>query len=354
MCHGVCCLWSFSTAAVLVEAEDLETLPRNSREKAAKELDIIIDYQMHGILDAGYQWYVTQLQESLFALSGQNQRKDTLLFEAWFYIGHLRHYCSAPVSAATAYETAVCYAPFRPEPWRELGTMRRLLGEPQKARKCLEISLILSSQESEYRRETELEISEMERFELPQLQPDPVAEHLANFRPYEAWNAIQTRTEESSARTRVRVLGAMDAPNCLESWKELALSADLLQLDAVDFFFLPVSLWESAAFWDVVRSMSNHLTLIAMLDPGNPAGNPFGPDELFGLSNEALQANVEEKVDVICSYHQARISADSGGLASLAKRHPNWPYPAKTLDFIASNGRGPTKKELGYVMQQSP
>ncbi len=318
---------------------------------AQQTISIGIADGMHSLYFYGFQWVRDRFMpavRSCAKYSSKGKRKSQLLFEAWYYLGHL-HSCNGAWHAGfNAYKQSLSFDPGNWSVLRELACMCFLRGANRRGEMYLNAA-IERAPKSQY---DNLASQRNYRSKRPLLRDidlslELVAEQLARWKPREAWSAISRQRSQDCFQAKARVQSALESNRSIHYWEQLCKSGRSFSLSSTDFFFLSASDWESSRFWSAIRAACKSITSIGFFDPRSTQTGQlyFGPPELFDV-DDYIPGHIRERVIAVAEYHIARVSCNQRKLKSLVKRFPRWASVRATLEYIQDHGVGPTKFQL--------
>ncbi len=301
---------------------------KSSLENDRTYLNWYISRGIAYVISRDYRWFKDKYLPAVCRLEKAGLKKDHLLLSDCYYmIGDIHDFNRCPRAAIKAYQKSFEWYPQNAAALREMGVMYETIGYYKKAASLIKKAIRVDPNDDFAVADYNCLCSEG----TPLYAKDDLywqaRERLAQDKPNLVLNLLASKRTVEARQIMACAYGMLNDPrSAIEQWRKIAKGNGCIQMWYTDWFYMADSVWENAAFWEI----------IAQCAKGNRFLHSVWP--IFKELNESIAASINQtknpKTHLILSnrynlllaqYHIARINHDAKLAQKLFKRYPNWP-----------------------------
>jgi len=272
------------------------------------------------ILNQGYVWYRTRFEAALEVYE-KTYEADDLYRDSLFTALTVQDLLDAPRQATnTGYRLAEIF----PEDgivYLYLAELLARVGRSAEAVEAWENGLRLCGEPPEWAYPPKDYLREY-------VEGDPIweiSELLIRYDPERALKVLEGRRGLRIRLARARALGALgDDRGVLEEWGAISRLKSPLQLDGSDWFYLPLTVYNSPQFWQLLLEIDETRYLPGGVWSFYQGLSAYGPDCVPRLRSEAWQRWELQSRRLGFQYELARTIQDAEAANQLAALYPEW------------------------------
>lgn len=280
----------------------------------------------------GYQWFKSEWMPRIRLGEELLANQTELLADCWYLIGDVYDFNGAPLQAIQAYQQCLAYDETVDGAYRELAYHYELTGQYPEALAHVQKALADlpktapddASEELEDLREELLDLQasiqdslnySIEPFLTPNNQAWVLGEQLAR-EEFKAVITAVTALEAPSSTLLQRLAqahGALgDTTACQQTWQQIAVQTDTLEIGYADWFYLPKAIAQQSDFWQLLQQIAPRVTALELNQH----------DSLEEAYGDHLTAT--ELLQIVAQYHHFQSTQNKVGLQTLQQQYPDW------------------------------
>ncbi len=277
-------------------------------------LNICSQKNVSYLLERGYCWFDGILLPMIQDVNHSGVSTENLS-DLYYLIGDVYDMTSAPLKALYWYEESILIDSSNYAAYREAANMLEQVGDYERA--CIYINKALEIDPTD-----ECSIQDKECiYSSKQTNSDPLYikgdmvwemnELLAGKEFSEILNCLKGKDNVELLKILARAYGALkDEAKYMETWYKISESGEDIYIDYADWFYLPLNLKKSKAFWLFLKSINDKIKPSVFYN--------------FDSLNEHYNLPIPEKRLLTCDYNIYLLDRNYEALSEMKQKYPEW------------------------------